>query len=105
MVQGLPRSTRPDTLFPYTTLFLSVRLMRGIRPAAEPRVAVLGAGMGHGANRAVGRHHGAPHVEVEAAVGVLAGIGEGLLELLPVRQAVASIAGMRGEGQQQRRAQ
>src|SRR3546814_18381756 len=40
-----PRSTRTDTLFPYTTLFRSAKLMRaaGERLKLDPRRAVAGA--------------------------------------------------------------
>src|SRR3546814_8694478 len=34
MIRRPPRSTRPDTLFPYTTLFRSIRWPRKTRPAA-----------------------------------------------------------------------
>src|SRR3546814_5245001 len=33
MIRRPPRSTRTDTLFPYTTLFRSIRLSRKSRPA------------------------------------------------------------------------
>src|SRR3546814_1149803 len=42
MIRRPPRSTRPDTLFPYTTLFRSCRPARGlclslVRPIWQPR--------------------------------------------------------------------
>src|SRR3546814_9740690 len=60
-----PRSTRTDTLFPYTTLFRSVS-GRGARrpPAASPEVrfgvrrfGVLGGEIVHGELRRVGQRH------------------------------------------------
>src|SRR3546814_8194430 len=36
MIRRPPRSTRTDTLFPYTTLFRSARLSRTARPDAWP---------------------------------------------------------------------
>src|SRR3546814_8905064 len=35
MIRRLPRSTRTDTLFPYTTLFRALNLVEGIMPEAE----------------------------------------------------------------------
>src|SRR3546814_17295240 len=35
MIRRPPRSTRTDTLFPYTTLFRSIRLIEGPEPAVE----------------------------------------------------------------------
>src|SRR6056297_3797207 len=35
MIRRPPRSTRTDTLFPYTTLFRSARLSHGHRPVAS----------------------------------------------------------------------
>src|SRR3546814_7070307 len=35
MIRRPPRSTRTDTLFPYTTLFRSALLMRHLLPAAD----------------------------------------------------------------------
>src|SRR3546814_9520374 len=50
MIRRPPRCTRPDTLFPYTTLCLSRNLRRRIILAArlDPRIAVgaLGDGIG-----------------------------------------------------------
>src|SRR3546814_3190474 len=37
MIRRPPRSTRTDTLFPYTTLFRSGRLARGLRRPPHPR--------------------------------------------------------------------
>src|SRR3546814_8897524 len=39
MIRRPPRSTRTDTLFPYTTLFRSVRVPKGIRPGQVIRLA------------------------------------------------------------------
>src|SRR3546814_2728606 len=48
MIQRPPRSTRTDTLFPYTTLFRSDRLSPADeRPAAGRRGAVAGEQPGH----------------------------------------------------------
>src|SRR3546814_9563242 len=38
MIRRPPRSTRTDTLFPYTTLFRSVRVERVLRPGRAERV-------------------------------------------------------------------
>src|SRR3546814_15116255 len=37
MIRRPPRATRTDTLFPYTTLFRSLRFLQHLRPAAEAR--------------------------------------------------------------------
>src|SRR3546814_21038708 len=79
-----PRSTRTDTLFPYTTLFRSVQVAQvGAAVAAAAGVAaaalldragvvlVLGIADAHGAGageivpvaRVAGRHHAAEHVD------------------------------------------
>src|SRR3546814_4548979 len=48
MIRRPPRSTRTDTLFPYTTLFRSLQRRRGAvvcrRCRADPRAAARGAG-------------------------------------------------------------
>src|SRR3546814_8772503 len=62
IIRRPPRSTRPDTLFPYTTLFRSL----GILAAADPRIA-------HDDGRAAGNDGGfhlprigpAPAVEID----------------------------------------
>src|SRR3546814_9051316 len=70
MIRRPPRSTRTDTLFPYTTLFRSRSRDRGSRGVSEPgrlqRGSPLGRsgqppGSGTGADRATGRStlHGA----------------------------------------------
>src|SRR3546814_19890799 len=41
MIRRPPRSTRTDTLFPYTTLFRSVRLHRPHAAGARPRLGVV----------------------------------------------------------------
>src|SRR3546814_17847367 len=41
MIRRPPRSTRTDTLFPYTTLFRSRYTRRMHTPAADKRVAIL----------------------------------------------------------------
>src|SRR3546814_17480768 len=41
MIRRPPRSTRTDTLFPYTTLFRSVAAGLWLRPSADPRVTRL----------------------------------------------------------------
>src|SRR3546814_5254576 len=41
MIRRPPRSTRTDTLFPYTTLFRSPRLRPGRRAARPPQAAVV----------------------------------------------------------------
>src|SRR3546814_20586449 len=49
MIRRPPRSTRTDTLFPYTTLFLSAVLARvaaGLRADREPLSALMSAEMG-----------------------------------------------------------
>src|SRR3546814_2630558 len=43
MIRRPPRSTRTDTLFPYTTLFRSPALLAGELPVAEPPLLRLGA--------------------------------------------------------------
>src|SRR3546814_16987626 len=59
MIRRPPRSTRTDTLFPYTTLFRSQRADGGCRqaPAADPRPLRRGAR---------GADHERPHVAVGA---------------------------------------
>src|SRR3546814_6633290 len=56
MIRRPPRSTRTDTLFPYTTLFRSARVHHGLR--LEPD---LGARLDRGAQHIPGRklHHAA----------------------------------------------
>src|SRR3546814_2769783 len=39
MIRRPPRSTRTDTLFPYTTLFRSWTCLRPVRPAGHPHPA------------------------------------------------------------------
>src|SRR3546814_20649373 len=64
MIPRPPRSTRTDTLFPYTTLFRSPRLI-GIRVDAGIAIAVpiacpaeaTAIGQGHRHGKAAGRHH------------------------------------------------
>src|SRR3546814_3921125 len=50
MIRRPPRSTRTDTLFPYTTLFRSDRLARADHrlPPARGRVGFIGGGVGVG---------------------------------------------------------
>src|SRR3546814_14476216 len=52
MIRRPPRSTRTDTLFPYTTLFRSVEEARNAfvdrRPGIESEVALTGADIGIG---------------------------------------------------------
>src|SRR3546814_7962233 len=49
MIRRPPRSTRTDTLFPYTTLFRSIERTRLIRgPGAELRIAAVGGEIGIG---------------------------------------------------------
>src|SRR3546814_11222883 len=43
MIRRPPRSTRTDTLFPYTTLFRSERLRTALREGHEREVGVLAA--------------------------------------------------------------
>src|SRR3546814_8116210 len=43
MIRRPPRSTRTDTLFPYTTLFRSVPVTGRVSVAADPRYVPLGA--------------------------------------------------------------
>src|SRR3546814_19947741 len=52
MIRRPPRSTRTDTLFPYTTLFRSVELRLGIAARAHQRGE---AGVGGDLPRALGR--------------------------------------------------
>src|SRR3546814_4249395 len=57
MIRRPPRSTRTDTLFPYTTLFRSQRaLWRSAAPPATTRAAATGDGSQHGQHR---RHRAA----------------------------------------------
>src|SRR3546814_13959256 len=51
MIRRPPRSTRTDTLFPYTTLFRSPRLRAGGPPLLLPERTLDGVPRG-------GRHHG-----------------------------------------------
>src|SRR3546814_6550878 len=46
MIRRPPRSTRTDTLFPYTTLFRSVRRGQRLDVERVRRLRVLGAGAG-----------------------------------------------------------
>src|SRR3546814_10004732 len=48
MIRRPPRSTRTDTLFPYTTLFRSRPAGRPGRPRRRAHAAGQGAGQGHG---------------------------------------------------------
>src|SRR3546814_2375607 len=50
MIRRPPRSTLPDTLFPYTTLFLSLPHLARRRPAV-PHLVAGGAGRHRGGNR------------------------------------------------------
>src|SRR3546814_7152204 len=43
MIRRPPRSTRTDTLFPYTTLFRSVPVTGRVSVAADPKYVPLGA--------------------------------------------------------------
>src|SRR3546814_5317867 len=74
MIRRPPRSTRTDTLFPYTTLFRSTR-----RP---PRPHCL----------AIRRHHG---VRARAPVGVARGTGGAGLELCRSQAAARSFSALR----------
>src|SRR3546814_12879429 len=60
MIRRPPRSTRTDTLFPYTTLFRSHRWChlpgRGLHPAGDPDQPVLGAVLLRGHQPADRRH-------------------------------------------------
>src|SRR3546814_9713564 len=47
MIRRPPRSTRTDTLFPYTTLFRSVELVDRLHPARELLAFELVAGIAH----------------------------------------------------------
>src|SRR3546814_11803512 len=67
MIRRPPRSTRTDTLFPYTTLFRSVDPHA---PAREGRRTDTGAGAGGG---------GMMEIIVAVGIGVLAGSGIWLL--------------------------
>src|SRR3546814_1400884 len=58
MIRRPPRSTRTDTLFPYTTLFRSFRLSEGARGRSAPRDP-------RGAGRPLG--HAAPEREPRGA--------------------------------------
>src|SRR3546814_8982731 len=61
-----PRSTRPDTLFPYTTLFLSRCPRRGLRLGAPTGLAGRGSGRGH---RPVAHGRGPPTTPPAPRVG------------------------------------
>src|SRR3546814_7511246 len=52
MIRRPPRSTRTDTLFPYTTLFRSGRGGLGPRPAGDDSARSRGSGHGGSAGRA-----------------------------------------------------
>src|SRR3546814_46581 len=54
MIRRPPRSTRTDTLFPYTTLFRSHGLGRGARHRRAPVPVLLDGECGHGENRCRG---------------------------------------------------
>src|SRR3546814_13576880 len=64
MIRRPPRSTRTDTLFPYTTLFRSVFLERGAAPDAAlvlrvlPEVVVVLAALADVGDLGVGIEHG-----------------------------------------------
>src|SRR3546814_13643581 len=62
MIRRPPRSTRTDTLFPYTTLFRSLAIPPGCRSPAVARAA--GA-----AGEAGGRASPAPHGRLDARPG------------------------------------
>src|SRR3546814_15204783 len=61
MIRRPPRSTRTDTLFPYTTLFRSARLLRREPPDRE-RQGETPAGLAAALSRLPGRVAGAPHI-------------------------------------------
>src|SRR3546814_6024480 len=72
MIRRPPRSTRTDTLFPYTTLFRSRRrLLRPPRPAARAVALRPGAGgvRAGGRGRAVPCHRRRPRVDRDHALG------------------------------------
>src|SRR3989440_3874706 len=71
MIRPPPRSP----LFPYTTLF------RSDHATPRPLVSGRGAREHDGDDEAVPIHHRRPHLEIEAAVGLLPGLDERRLQL------------------------
>src|SRR3546814_19129113 len=59
MIRRPPRSTRTDTLFPYTTLFRSLRQPLGIAMLAVPILmqVAFNSGLAYWLNRRVGERH------------------------------------------------
>src|SRR3546814_10574951 len=67
MIRRPPRSTRTDTLFPYTTLFRSDRCVAALLPRQRPEIHRRSVSRAHGASRR--RHHaGAAGVDRELRV-------------------------------------
>src|SRR3546814_20083981 len=75
MIRLPPRSTRTDTLFPYTTRFRSVAVLGGLLGPAHHVVAVDDRRLDH----RVTPH---PQHEQVALAGEVGGQGEGLLDVL-----------------------
>src|SRR3546814_15537194 len=75
MIRRPPRSTRTDTLFPYTTLFRSLAARGGLRRGAlQVGDQGLGAGLAAGAGGNDAAH------DVQQLVAERAGIVQGLVE-------------------------
>src|SRR3546814_6889527 len=63
MIRRPPRSTRTDTLFPYTTLFRSVHHQRRLRRAGEPHALHHRIGDGYDPARRIARSGAAARSE------------------------------------------
>src|SRR3546814_2278128 len=102
MIRRPPRSTRTDTLFPYTTLFRSLELVGAVLDADEELRAVgvgPGIGHGHGAERVLALHRLVGEAVAGAAPAGALGVaalddeaGDHAVEGEPVVEAVAGVA-------------
>src|SRR3546814_11746934 len=69
MIRRPPRSTRTDTLFPYTTLCRSDRSRKGANHDGRAEVQGLGYGMAGGTGRTQGLYFGVSRIPSEKSGG------------------------------------
>src|SRR3546814_16076040 len=81
IIRRPPRSTRTYTLFPYTTLFRSVRAPLGLGPVGGEGTS--GRRVGCGADDRSGLHRAGVRVEVD--IDVIELVAEDIEDALPVR--------------------
>src|SRR3546814_9497129 len=67
MIRRPPRSTRTDTLFPYTTLFRSLQPRNVGRPTCDPRARRTIGGVGRGAAHGQDQQGPVPAIEPRRA--------------------------------------